>query len=53
MDLLAVENPNPQPSVRKKKSGLKIEKRLENLQRLWNNVGKNTSSLFQMKEAFE
>jgi hypothetical protein len=46
-------NTNPKPSVIHSPPGRISQKKLENPAGFWNNVGKNTSSLFQNKGAFE
>jgi hypothetical protein len=44
---------SPQPSVICSENSSQSEKKLESPRRFWNNIGRNTSSLFQTTEAFE
>jgi hypothetical protein len=44
---------SPEPSVIYSPNGKIARKKLENPTGFWNNVGDNTSSLFQHKGAFE
>ena len=48
-----VRLPSPKPSVIYSPPGEISQKKLENPTDFWNNVGENTSSLFQNKGAFE